>query len=296
MNTRIHRTPSLNALRAFEVASRHLSFRRAAEELGVTQSAVAQQVRALEAEIGVKLFERRPRALSLTQNGQRYIGTVRRAFDMLADATQSLAPEKLGVTVSVTPTFATKWLMPRLADYTRAHADVELRVLATERLSHFHTEAVDLAVRYGRPPFGPGIQADLLFPECLVAVGTPRLLQYSGREASMQMPLVLLHDSQSPWSHYFEQFPNHEPAAPAHAIWFNQTTLAIDAALLGQGLALVQKEFVSPCLADGRLAQLFQEEMHTDAGYYVVCPRKPRKPEAVEAVRRWMLQSVLAGT
>lgn len=144
-------TPSLNALRAFEAASRHLNFRLAGLELGVTQGAVAQQIRALEAELGLKLFERHPRTLVLTHNGQRYATNVRRAFEMLADATQGLRPEPLHVTVSVTPTFATKWLIPRLADYTRLHPGVDLRILATERLSHFQTEAVDLAVRYGRP-------------------------------------------------------------------------------------------------------------------------------------------------
>lgn len=291
MMSPLGRTPSLNALRAFEVASRHLNFRLAGLELGVTQGAVAQQIRALEAELGLKLFERHPRTLALTQNGQRYIVGVRRAFEMLADATQSLRPEPLHLTVSVTPTFATKWLIPRLANYTRRYPGVDLRILATERLSHFHTEAVDLAVRYGRPPFGPGLQADLLWEECLVAVGSPLLLRRAeppdtGNDLGAW---VLLHDSQSPWDQYLEQCSQRAPAAPAQAIWFNQTTLAIDAALGGQGLALAQKDFVAQDLSAGRLVKMFPEEMLTGAGYYLVCPRRQRHPQALADLRKWLL-------
>lgn len=287
-------TPSLNALRAFEAASRHLNFRLAGLELGVTQGAVAQQIRALEAELGLKLFERQPRTLVLTHNGQRYATDVRRAFQMLATATQGLRPEPQHVTVSVTPTFAIKWLIPRLADYTRRHPGVDLRILATERLAHFQTEAVDLAVRYGRPPFGPGLAADLLFEECLVAVGSPLLLRRSGAPETVGDidRYVLLHDSQSAWADYFAHCKPPAPGAPApapQAIWFNQTTLAIDAALTGQGLALVQKEFVAQDLSAGRLAKSFDEEQCTGAGYYLVAPRRQRAPEAVAGVKAWLL-------
>ncbi|MBD9408403.1 LysR family transcriptional regulator [Acidovorax sp. ACV02] len=130
MERQYRRLPSLNALRAFEAASRHLNFRLAGLELGVTQGAVAQQIRALETELGLRLFERLPRGLALTQNGHRYAANVRRAFDMLADATESLRPEPENLTVSVTPTLAAKWLIPRLGEYTRAHPHSTLRVLA----------------------------------------------------------------------------------------------------------------------------------------------------------------------
>lgn len=294
MNAPLDPLPSLNALRAFEVASRHLNFRLAGLELGVTQGAVAQQIRALEAELGLKLFERHPRTLVLTQNGQRYVANVRRAFDLLADATRSLRPEPLRLTVSVTPTFASKWLMPRLADYTRVHPNVDLRILATERLSHFHTEAVDLAVRYGRPSFGPGLQADLLLEESLVAVGTPavqeRVQRLARGEPLADGPdaLVLLHDSQSSWAQYLEHSAPAMAALPSKAIWFNQTTLAIDAALTGQGVALVQKDFVTTDLAAGRLVPVLGEALRTDAGYYLVFPRKQRQPLAVAELRQWL--------
>lgn len=312
MSPSLDRLPSLNALRAFEAASRHLNFRLAGLELGVTQGAVAQQIRALEAELGLKLFERHPRTLVLTHNGQRYAASVRHSFDLLAEATRSLRPEPQHATVSVTPTFATKWLIPRLADYTRLHPGTDLRILATERLSHFHTEAVDLAVRFGRPPFGPGLVADLLFEECLVAVASPQLLHRCGpaQTAADRDRYVLLHDSQSAWADYLGRLT--DAAAPAHAqgqaqgeapapgaapppaLWFNQTTLAIDAALTGQGVALVQKEFVAPDLGAGRLAKVWDDEVHTGAGYYLVSPRKQRAPEVVAGVKAWLLGQVAA--
>lgn len=292
MNRQPRRLPSLNALRAFEVASRHLNFRLAGLELGVTQGAVAQQIRALEAELELKLFERHPRGLALTQNGHRYEASVRRAFDMLADATESLRPEPENLTVSVTPTFAAKWLIPRLGDYTRAHPQSTLRVLATERLSHFVNDKVDLAVRYGQPPFGPGLQAELLFPEKLIAVcsalpsANPQPKDW--RTGAAQ---VLLHDSQSSWDLFLEHHGLSASAA-RKSLWFNQTTLAIDAALAGQGVALVQQEFVEPDLQAGRLVKAFPDSMSTDAGYYLVWPRKQRHPEAVAKVRGWLLRMV----
>ncbi|MDR6768206.1 LysR family glycine cleavage system transcriptional activator [Acidovorax delafieldii] len=298
MNRQSRRLPSLNALRAFEAASRHLNFRLAGLELGVTQGAVAQQIRALETELALRLFERLPRGLALTQNGHRYAANVRRAFDMLADATESLRPEPENLTVSVTPTLAAKWLIPRLGDFTRAHPHLTLRVLATERLSHFFTDNVDLAVRYGRPPFGPGLNVELLFEERLIAVTSA---SRTGTESTVQAQvpgqvhadaaLVLLHDSQSSWDEFLEH-QGLTSSKPFKSLWFNQTTLTIDAALMGQGAALVQQEFVQRDLLSGRLVKVFSDPMSTDAGYYLVWPRKPRHPEAIATVRSWMLSMV----
>ncbi len=172
--------PPLNALRAFEVAARHLNFRLAAEEIGVTQGAVAQQIRGLEATLGLKLFDRHPRTLALTEAGRAYAVHIRRAFEMIAEATETLRPQPQHLTVSVTPSFASRWLIPRLPDFADAHPDIDLRILASDRLSDFQTDAVDLAVRHARPPFGPGLAADLLFEQCLIAVASPLLVEKLG--------------------------------------------------------------------------------------------------------------------
>lgn len=153
MNRFASRLPPLNALRAFEVSARHLNFRIAAEELGVTQGAVAQHVRGLEADLGLKLFDRMPRALAITDQGRRYASQLRRAFELMTEATAALRPEPLRLTISVTPTFAAKWLIPRLPAFTSQHPDIELRIVASDSLSTFQGDGVDIAVRYGRPPW-----------------------------------------------------------------------------------------------------------------------------------------------
>lgn len=214
MADRIRRLPALNALRAFEVASRYLNFRLAAEELGVTQGAVAQQVRGLEAALGLKLFERHARALALTEAGRSYVGNIRRAFELISDATDSLKPEPRHLTISVTPTFASRWLIPRLPEFTETHPDIDLRILATDRVSSFQTDAVDLAVRYGRPPFGPGLTADLLFEQVIVAVASPLLIEKLGPPAVPEnlkryALLTLMIYGPSFWKSPFRERPPH---------------------------------------------------------------------------------------
>lgn len=132
MRERSSRLPPLNGLRAFEAAARHLNFRLAAEELGVTQGAVAQQVRGLEADLDIKLFDRLPRAIALTTQACGYADHLRRAFELMAEATSALRPEPLRSTISVTATFAAKWLIPRLPDFAAAHPQLELRILASD--------------------------------------------------------------------------------------------------------------------------------------------------------------------
>ncbi|WP_176478473.1 MULTISPECIES: LysR substrate-binding domain-containing protein [unclassified Mesorhizobium] len=286
----IGRLPSLNALRAFEVATRHLNFRLAAEELRVTQGAVAQQVRGLEAELGLKLFERQPRTLALTEAGRGYVANVRRAFELIAEATEALRPEPQHITISVTPTFASKWLIPRLPDFTAAHADIDLRIVASDRMANFQTDAVDLAVRLGRPPFGPGLSADLLFEQEIVAVASPLLVEKLGvpDAAERLTRYPLLHDSHGFWPRYLElAFPGHVPTA-AKNIRFNQTSLAIEAAIAGQGLALASLFFVEDDIASGRLVRPIPAVLAPGSDFYVVSPRKPRHPAPVAAVSSWL--------
>lgn len=145
------RAPKLNALRMFDAAARHGSFRTAAEELHLTQGAVAQQVRGLEADLGVALFERKARGLSPTAEGARYHDAVRRALGIIDRATQALRPADTAVRLSVPPSFASKWLVPRLAGFAAAHPDILLDTTASETLTDFRRDGIDLAVRQGLP-------------------------------------------------------------------------------------------------------------------------------------------------
>lgn len=284
-------TPSLNALRVFEVVSRHASFRLGAEELGVTQAAVAQQIRGLEASLGIKLFERLPRGLALTDAGRTYVASIRKAFELIDEATRALRPEPTHLTISVTPSLASRWLIPRLSHFTEAHPGIDLRVLATERLSHFHNDGVDIAVRYGRPPFGPGLNAELLFDQRIVAVGSPALLDNLGMPQRVDdlRDYMLLHDAHNLWPQFIAQAFDQPLAIPPKNVRFNQTSLAIEAAIAGQGLALASHFFVQDDIRAGRLKCITAHELGMDTGFYLVWPRKSRQPTAQAVVRQWLM-------
>ena len=285
------RLPPLNALRAFEASARHLNFRVAAGELGVTQGAVAQHVRGLEADLGIKLFERLARSLALTEPGRRYAGQLRRAFELMTEATAALRPEPARLTISVTPTFAGKWLIPRLQAFRADHPDIELRIVASESLSNFQNDGVDIAVRQGRPPFGLGLVADPLFEQEIVAVGSPTLLgDRSGALPAEDIArFTLLNDAHDLWPEFIEQALGLMTPAAIQQVSFNQTSLAIDAAVAGQGLAVASRFLVEEDLRTKRLVQAFAATMRGGLDSYVVTLRKPRQPKPTDSVRRWLL-------
>ncbi|MGJ7549976.1 LysR substrate-binding domain-containing protein [Pseudomonas alloputida] len=286
--------PSLNALRVFEVVARQLNFRLAAEELGVTQAAVAQQVRGLEASLQVRLFERLPRGVGLTDAGRGYAASIRSALGMIDEATRLLRPAPSRLTVSVTPTFASKWLIPRLGHFAEAHPDIDLRVLATDRLSHFRTDGVDIAVRYGQPPFGGGLNVELLMEQRIVAVANPALLAEMGRPESFAalQRFVALHDGHNFWPQFTAAFFPDHPKPSAKSVRFNQTSLAIDAAIGGQGITLASYAFVQEDIAAGRLEQVFPQQLTLDKAFYLVWPRKAQEAAALSLVRGWLSNQV----
>jgi len=282
--------PSLSGLRAFSAAGRHLSFRAAAEELGVTQGAVAQQVRGLEEQLGLRLFLREPRGLSFTETGRVYHAAVARAFSQLSDATGALRETPSRVTISVTPTFASKWLIPRLVEFTEAHPGIDLRITATERVMSFHADGIDLAVRQGRPPFGASLRAELLFPQEVVAVCSPNLV------AARDMPLnaatlsrmTLLHDTHDLWPSFLDAAIG-QTVPPLRGLRFNQTTLALDAALAGQGIALASRFLVQRDLTAGRLVQPIRSVLEGEQDFFLLVPRQEAS-EAAMQVCNWLIE------
>ncbi len=280
--------PPLNALRAFEVSGRRLNFRAAAEELGVTQGAVAQQVRALEEHLGLALFQRLPRGLALTTQGAAYFMDVTRAFDTLADATGRLHDRADTVTISVTPTFASKLLMPRLGDLNAALPGVELRTVATEAVSDFDRDQVDIAVRMARPPFPSGVEARLLFHQELVVVASPHLVKGLALPLSAERlrELPLLHDAHGHWP----MFLGTRGKLPGAV--FNQTALALDAALAGQGVALACRAFVATDLDAGRLLQVTEAAMTIEPSYFLVRKHSPLALDSRDAVWNWCVDQL----
>ena len=283
------RLPSLNGLRAFDAAGRLLSFRAAADELGVTQGAVAQQVRGLEVHLGLPLFVREPRGLSLTAEGRSYHPSVAAAFAALREATTALRPAPGHVTISVTPTFASKWLIPRIGAFSEAHPGIDLRITATERVSSFHSDGIDLAVRQGRPPFGASLLADLLFRQEVVAVCSPKLVEGLALPlgAADLEGLTLLHDTHDLWPGFLDAVFG-GAVRPRRGLRLSQTTLSLDAALAGQGIALASRFLVERDLTERRLVRPIDRSLDGTSDFYVLAPRKTLS-KAAEHVRTWLL-------
>lgn len=267
--------PSMNGLRAFESAGRHLTFRAAAEELDVTQGAVAQQVRGLENDLGLRLFRRESRGLAFTAEGYDYHAAVSRALLQISNSTERLKPSPSSVTISVTPTFASKWLIPRLPEFTRNHPDIDLRITATERVLSFHTDGIDLAVRQGQPPASARLTADLLFRQDIIAICSPGLLRDRAAPLSETAlsSLPLIHDTHDLWPLFLQE---HEGAQTEmiKGLRFSQTTLCIDAALAGQGVALASRFLVERDLAEGRMVQVVPKILRGDQDFYLLAPRQ----------------------
>lgn len=287
----LSRYPPLNALRAFEAAGRHLNFRLAAEEIGVTQGAVAQQVRGLEAVLNRKLFDRLPRGLALTEDGRKYLTPVQRALQLIVDATDEIRPRQAVITVSVTPSFATKWLVPRLGGFLDANSELDVRVVASQGLANFQSDGVDIAVRQGRPPFGPGLVSDLLYPFEFYPVCSPALQvgDHPIRRLKDLAHHVLLHDTHGLWPVFLEEASGGRPPTITRALKFSQTSLAIDAALAGQGIALASDPMVEDDLAAGRLCRPLDVTIRTEIGFHVVAPRTPRNPVHVARMHDWLI-------
>ena len=279
--------PPLNALRAFEASARYLNFRLAAEELGVTQGAVAQQVRGLEARLGQSLFDRLPRGLRLTEAGRRFQSPLRRAFRLIEEAVDDLSGQRQ-VTISVTPSFASKWLVPRLSDFMEKHSDVAVQVDARERLADFQTDGVDLAVRQCRSPAGAGLTATPLFSSAFVVVCRPALGAKVSTPADL-MNHVLLSDTHGLWPLFLESVG---VEGRPKTMSFSQTSLAIDAAVTGQGIALAHATLVAAELDSGQLVQPLPDVLVDDLSFAIVAPTRPRQSELVALMRDWLLSQI----
>ncbi len=282
--------PPLNGLRAFDVAGRFLNFRAAADALGVTQGAVAQQVRQLEAHLGVPLFERLPKGLAFTSAGRSYHSQVATAFDVLRSATDQLKPEPGKVLVSVTPTFGAKWLIPNLPDFAAKHPDIDLRILATEKLSSFHGDGIDLAVRQGMPPFGASVDAHLLFRHEVIAVAAPSLVDREILPIGPQTIAALpkLHDAHDLWPEFLGLLNVEDEGG--RGLRLSQTSLAVDAALFGQGVALVSRFLVSAELEARRLIQITPETLSGKQDFHLLALRKSKQNKVIETVISWFLE------
>ncbi len=286
------RLPSLNALRAFEAAARHLSLTKAADELSVTPGALSHQIKALEARLGARLFERTARGLAFTDLGRDYLPVVRDAFDRLAAGTDTLfgPAQAATLTVSVSPNFAQKWLVPRLGNFAAAHPSLDLRIAPALELLDFAATDVDLAVRHGAGNW-PELATAKLTDEHVFPVASPRL-------AAGKPPLRRPRDLKA-------HTLLHAPGAVDWRAWleasgiadvdvrrgprFNQASLAIEAAVDGVGVALARTALAALDLAAGRLVQPFGPALPASFAYYIVCPAPVANRPKIRAFREWLL-------
>ena len=290
--------PPLNALRAFEAAARHLSVTKAADELNVTPAAVSHQVKALEEQLGVTLFRRLNRALMLTDAGQLFLPGLRDGFDRLAEAADKVRAECEGGTlaVSVGPSVAAKWLVPRLDRFRAAHPDIDLRIDATDRLANFAREDIDVAIRYG-PGRYPGLRVDQLFAQEVFPVCSRKLCEGPPplREPGDLRHHTLLHVD---WRTQDETWPNWrmwlltagvEGVEPTRGPKFSQESMVVQAAIEGHGVALASSVLVADDLAADRLCKPFTLSLPIRFAYYVVAPEAAADRPKVAAFRAWIL-------
>ena len=296
----LRRLPPLNSLRAFEAAARHLSFTRAADELNVTPAAISHQVKALEESAGGPLFIRLTRALKLTDRGRAALPVLSDGFDLLAEAAGILAgkDDQDVLTITASPSFASKWLVPRIDDFQELNPDIKVRIDASLGLIDLRRDGVDAGIRYGGGDY-PGLDSYRLFEEEVFPVCSPKLL-------TGPHPLIapddlvhhtLLHNGYSAG----------DPSYPDWRMWlktvgvtgvdwrkgpeFSLENMAVQAALEGHGVALVNSTLVRDDLASGELVRPFELGIATGFSYHLVVPKENLNRPAVSAFRRWLLKS-----
>lgn len=280
--------PNLNSLRMFDASARHLNFRLAAEELNVTHGAVSQRVRRLEADLDMSLFRRKARGLELTDVGRSYHLPVSRALAIIDEATQKLRPHRTIVKLSITMALASNWLVPRLDAFSQANPDVEIEIIASDELADFQSDGVDLGIRQGHPPFGPDLKFELLSPLDLCVVCNPTFAAGVGKikECWEFAAHKLIQDGHRHWEKMLE---GAGAQSPHGILQVNQTALAIDAAIHGQGIALVPRILLGSELLKGSLVELWSDERGDQNGYYVVHPTLQRPNPARQLVIDWIL-------
>jgi LysR family glycine cleavage system transcriptional activator len=291
------RLPPLRALHAFEAAARHLSFARAAEELGVTPAAISQQIKQLEDILGVGLFHRGTR-LSLTRQAALAAADFSDAFDRLAAAVGRLTPDGPArpLVVSAPPAFAARWLVPRLTRFQEAHPGIDLHLSATMRLVDLDREGVDVGIRYG-PGRYPGLLVERLRLEEVIAVASPRLAADLTELSDLARATLLVNEFMD-WDTAFPTWPvwlaemGAVPEGPLRLRPFGDASLVVEAALAGLGAALVWRTLIADELASGRLVALFPGRPLTSAYHLVCLPDRAESP-AIRAFRTWIKAEVV---
>ena len=307
----------LTALRAFEAAARHLSLRRAAEELFVTPAAISQQIRTLEDLLDVRLFHRLPRGLALTEAGKAGLPKAREGLAALGESVRLMraGEGRRALNAWMAPSFASKWLMPRLDGFVRAQPDVDLRVVASGALidssaashtgvtaEHLRRENIDVAIRFGNGDY-PGCRVERLMAVDLVPLCSPRLLEASTHPLARPCDLrhhTLLHDDtpyegRRDWSAWLRA-NGVEGVDGTRGLRFNRLSLALDAAIEAQGVALGIRQLAARDIVEGRLIMPLERAFAIDSAYHVITLPETHEDANVVAFREWLHAEVDTGS
>ncbi|CDP53669.1 glycine cleavage system regulatory protein [Devosia sp. 17-2-E-8] len=291
--------PPLTTLPAFDAAARHLSFTNAAAELNLTHGAISRAIRNLEDQLGVQLFERGTRSVSLTPAGAVYAAEIGAALDQIGSATLvATAPRSTGVlNVSTSDGFAGRWLVPRLYRFHRAHRDIDVRISTSGLLADFVRDGIDIAIRYGGGDY-EGAVSELLSEVDVFPVCSPELLggEHPLREPADLKHHILIHDGfPIDWETWLEK-AGVTDINPNSGVRFDSATYATEAAVHGEGVLLGRSTLVSADLATGRLVRPFGFELKASSRYYVVYLANALRQRKVRAFRDWLLKESAADT
>lgn len=286
----IPRLPPLSTLRPFEAAARHGSFSKAADELHLTHGAVSHQVRALEEFLGTPLFERHGKRVAVTAAGRALAERIRAGLDDIARAVEQArgSGRPRGLTVSVLPSFASRWLMPRLIRFMEKHPDIEITVNATTALANFSGDEVDVAIRYGPGPW-PGLSCEQILEDECFPVASPKMNR--GRLPKTPKDLLgvrIIREDRDYWQEWLAA-AGVDVAGPLGGPSFNDATFALQAATRGEGVAMTRRSLVGDDIERGVLVQLFERTVRPKESYWLVCRKDQEDAPKVKAFRAWVL-------
>ncbi len=312
----IYRLPPLNALRVFEAAARHLSFKDAAHELSITQAAVSHQVKSLEEFLGVELFRRAGRGVQLTEAARACLPKLREGFDALAAAVETIRErgQETELMITAPPVFTARWLMPRLAGFSKREPKIEVRVVASSKMVDagaldsaalmngidLRSEASGVEIHLGAGDY-PGYRADKLFEVAMTVVASPDLVK---GDPPLRAPAdlarqTLLHDDAmdtvaagNAWRKWLEAAGVQDQVNGVHGPHFSSNILSLEAASQRLGVALALRPLVDADLKSGRLCAPFDVEVRPRSSYYLVCPEVIAERPAIAAFRKWLLEQV----
>ncbi|HJU22958.1 MAG TPA: transcriptional regulator GcvA [Casimicrobiaceae bacterium] len=286
------RIPPMQALRAFEAAARLRSLTLAAEALNVTHGAISHQIKALEASLGVPLVERAGRGIRVTDDGERFAARVRGALAEIANAMREASernnPRQLRV--SVTPSFAARWLLPRLGNFLAKHRDVDLDVRSTTALVDFRRDDADVAIRHG---FGnwPEVQAEPILTDSFFPVCSPNLAPRLPRSPADLAHYTLLRSDDEWWKPWFDAVGLDWPE-PSRGPIFNDSALMLQAAVDGQGIALARRSLLGNDVKNGLLVKLFDIDVPAPRRYWLVYPPRLASSPKLALFRAWLLEEI----